>query len=208
MAESPSVKPARISVEQAQSLAGQIRQRIERCHGHLGGVRLLRAVVFGSTVRDPREPDSTFEAVGALDLAVELQVESAAVRARVAAVPDAFKWQGALRLSGWEKALRPDDTPSVVLASLATVLVKANRRLYQRSDAMDSSLARRVPVLLSLWSSTGAVDAPLYLPLLAREPEPELGPVSKQALTTLRYLEAATLRNHARARVLQAKLRA
>lgn len=197
-----AVDGSRMSFAAAADLAVAVRNRIAAVKGEFGGVRLVRAVLYGSAIRSfgNARPD-----VGDLDLAFEVEVTSPQLQAALARYPAADQWRKAMETSGWTDLLMAGDDRVTVAGSAAKVLDLFWDQLHGRQLMED----RRPPALLRIWEHPTAEQpgvVTLNCPL--DEAPPELHRLCNTWAGVLQLLEAHTLRHHGRAQTLEAALTA
>lgn len=188
-----AVDGARMSVEDAANLVVSVRTRIAKVKGTLGGVALLRAVLYGSAVRSHGnlKPD-----IGDLDLALEIEVQDEALALTLAQLPAEQQWRAAIVQSGWASALMQGDDRITLAGSLSRVLQLFNRQL----NGLDIPDDGRMPCLITVWAREPGGGSLGRVPDLVATDEPETSACPAALTETLLYLEKTSLAEHERAR--------
>jgi hypothetical protein len=181
-----------MTLGQAGELAAAVRDRVEMAHGHLGGVRIVAVVLYGSAVRSVgnTKPD-----IGDLDLAIEIEVVDPDLADRLQAVPPAQRWREAIVTSGWAVQLMQGDDRITLAGSLARVLALFNRQL----NGLDIPEDGRMPAALTIWPRSPRAAAPVDRPALVDVAYDELARCPCDLRQTLPYLEAQTIATQDRA---------
>lgn len=195
-----AVGGARMSVAQAHALARTVAVRIAAASTNHPDVRIVRAVVYGSAVRDK---GNLLDDIGDLDIALELSVESPWLEQRLRAVPEPQRWRQALRWSGLETAIMQGDDRVTLAGSLARVL----DLFWKQVNGRDIPADGRKPALICIWPPSRTRDPDARFPMGAADHPPgDLDPPPPWHLALLGCLEARTLAENERARLLSQEL--
>ena len=191
-----AVDGARMSVAQAHVLARTVAGRIAAAGTCRPDVRIVRAIVYGSAVRDK---GNLLADIGDLDIALELSVESPWLEQRLRAVPEPQRWRQALRWSGLETALMQGDDRVTLAGSISTVLDLFWGQVNGRNLPADG----RLPALVCIWPPSRVRDHDTRFPGGTADRLPgDLDPLPPWHLALLACLEARTLAENERARLL------
>lgn len=192
-----AVDGERMSDAEAVALAIKVRDRISERNGELCGVRIVRAVLYGSAVRSVGNLKAD---IGDLDLALELEVSARAAE-KLAIWPEETRWRVALALSGWDKVLMEGDDRVTLAGSLTKVLQLFNRQL----NSLDIPADGRMPCLVTLWESVtvrksaDCGSASLSVPALVSAAASDVQRIPEALMHTLQFLEGSSM-EHERAR--------
>lgn len=205
-----AVDGERMSEAEAVALALKVRDRISERNGEMCGVRIVRAVLYGSAVRSVGNLKAD---IGDLDLALELEV-SARTAEKLAIWPEDSRWRTALALSGWDKVLMEGDDRVTLAGSLTKVLQLFNRQL----NGLDIPADGRMPCLVTLWESVtvrkSADCGPARpsgwagsVPALVSVAASEVQGLPDALMDTLQFLEASSKEHERASRMADAAAR-